>query len=396
MLSRTKSTMLVALVMLALISVAPRAIAQTIDGNLTGTIVDPTGATVPNATVEITNTATGIKSSVKTGVDGLYRFNNLPVGNYDISVTASGFSTSGLKNVAVELNKTATANVTMQVQGVTQEIAVVEARSTIDTTTSQLQSTFKADQIVDLPIIENTAGGNLPNGALNLSLPSAGVASNGGIGQGTGPSVGGQRPRNNNFMIEGVDNNNKAVTGLLVYVPTDATQEFSILQNQYNSEFGHSTGGQFNTIVKSGTNQIHGSAYEYFQNRRLNSLDQSFKRQGTLEKPRFDQNRFGGSVGFPIVKNKWFGFGDFEYAPLGQASTTFSPVRAPTAQGYALLDAMPALNATGTSGVSKTNLGVLKQFVSPAPVADDTTRVNGVAIPIGILPITGPNYVNLM
>src|SRR5207248_7657838 len=118
--SKTKSTMLLALVMLTLISFAPRAVvAQTIDGNLTGTVVDPTGATVPNATVDITNSQTGIKSSVKTGVDGLYRFNNLPVGNYDVSVTASGFSTSGLKNVSVELNKTATANVTMQVQGVT-------------------------------------------------------------------------------------------------------------------------------------------------------------------------------------------------------------------------------------------------------------------------------------
>src|SRR5437762_6265331 len=314
MFSKMKSTMLIALVMLALISFAPRVVAQTIDGNLTGTVVDPTGATVPNATVDLTNTATGIKASTKTGIDGLYRFNNVLVGNYDLTVTASGFSTSGLKNVAVELNKTATANVTMQVQGVTQEIAVVEARSTIDTTTSQLQSTFKADQIVDLPIIENTAGGNLPNGALNLSLPSAGVASNGGIGQGTGPSVGGQRPRNNNFMIEGVDNNNKAVTGLLVYVPTDATQEFSILQNQYNSEFGHSTGGQFNTVVKGGTNDMHGSLYEYFQNRKLNAMDQSFKRQGETTKPRYDQNRVGGSVGGPIVKNKWYYFGNFEYA----------------------------------------------------------------------------------
>src|ERR1700681_4089546 len=118
MLFRTKSTMLIALVMLlALISFAPRAMAQTIDGNLTGTVVDPTGATVPNATVEITNTATGIKSAAQTGVDGGYRFNNISVGNYDISVTASGFSTSGLKNLAVELNKTSTANVTMQLQG---------------------------------------------------------------------------------------------------------------------------------------------------------------------------------------------------------------------------------------------------------------------------------------
>src|SRR5439155_3939138 len=259
--------------------------------------------------------------------------NNLPVGNYDVTVTASGFATSGLKNVAVDLNKTSTANVTMQVQGVTQEIAVIEAPAPIDTTTSQLQSTFKSDQIVNLPIIESA--GNF-YGALNLSMLSAGVASNGGVGQGTGPSVGGQRPMNNNFMVEGVDNNNKTVTGPLVYVPTDATGEFAILQNNYNSEFGHSTGGQFNTVVKSGENGMHGTAYEYFQNRKLNAIDQKYVRQGITKNPRYDQNRVGGSVGGPIIKNKWFYFGNFEYAPLGQASTVSAPVLTPTAAGYAL------------------------------------------------------------
>src|SRR4029078_6999980 len=104
--------------------------------------------------------------------------------------------------------------------------------------------------------------------------------------------------------------------------------------------------------------------------------------QGIVEKPRYDQNRVGGSVGGPVIKNKWVYFGNFEYAPLGQASTSSSPVRVPTAAGYALLDAMPALNAAGTAGVSKTNLGVLKQFVNPAPVGDSFTVVNGTQIPI--------------
>src|SRR3989442_11246165 len=186
MFSKIRSRLLIALMVLALIGFAPRVFAQAIDGNLTGTVLDPTGASVPNATVEITNTATGIKTTTKTGVDGLYRFNNIPVGNYDVAVMASGFTMSVLKNVAVELNKTATANVTMQVQGVSQEVAVVEAPSTIDTTTAQLQSTFQADQIVNLPIIESA--GNF-YGALNLAMLSSGIASNGGVGQGTGPSV---------------------------------------------------------------------------------------------------------------------------------------------------------------------------------------------------------------
>ena len=95
------------------------------------------------------------------------------------------------------------------------------------------------------------------------------MATSGGIGVGTGPSVGGQRPRNNNFTIEGIDNNNGSVTGPLVTVPNDAVAEFTFLQNQFGADFGHSSGGQFNQVVKSGTNQFHGSAYEYFINRNL-------------------------------------------------------------------------------------------------------------------------------
>jgi outer membrane receptor protein involved in Fe transport len=364
-----------------LLVISSPSFSQTIDGNLVGTVVDPTGATVPNADVDIENTATGVKYTTRTGPDGLYRFNNVPVGTYDVRVKAAGFADTTVRTM-VELNRTGTANVNLQVQGVTAEVAVVEAPSTIDTTNAQVQSTFQAEQIVNVPIIE-TAGNFY--GALNLSLLSAGVASNGGLGQGIGPSVGGQRPMNNNFMVEGVDNNRKDITGPLVYIPTDATQEFSILQNQYTAEFGHSTGGQFNTIIKSGTNDLHGSLYEYFQNRKLNATGEEFKRQG-LGKPRYDQNRLGGSVGGPIIKNKWFYFGNFEYAPLGQAFTLSSPVSSPTAAGYALLDAMPNL--------SKTNLAVLKQYATPAPVAKGTTLVNGVPIPYGILPIAGKNYTN--
>ena len=120
MFAKGKSVMVIAIAMILFAGHAGLAVAQTIDGNVTGTVVDSTGATVPNASVEITNTATGIKNTTKTGTDGLYRFNNLPVGKYDISVNAAGFAVSGLKNVPIELNKTSTANVTMQVQGVTQ------------------------------------------------------------------------------------------------------------------------------------------------------------------------------------------------------------------------------------------------------------------------------------
>ena len=157
-----------------------------------------------------------------------------------------------------------------------------------------------------------------------------------------------------------MDNNAKTVTGPLVYVPIEATAEFTLLQNQFAPEFGHSSGGQFNTIVKSGTNELRGSLYEYFQNRNLNAVDQAFARQDIREIPRFDQNRLGGSVGGPIRKNKLFYFGNFEYAPLGQAFTLSPPVSAPAAEGFARLAAIP--------GLSQTNHHVLWQPVGAVRV----------------------------
>ncbi len=123
-----------------------------------------------------------------------------------------------------------------------------QAGVALDTTTVQLQQTFETKELQDLP----TATTGL--GVLNVSLLVPGVASSGAVGAGTGPSVGGQRPRANNYTIEGIDNNNKSVTGPLVYIPNDAVGEFTLITNQFSPEFGHSAGGQFNTIVRSGTN----------------------------------------------------------------------------------------------------------------------------------------------
>jgi len=320
-------------VLMALMCVAALSYGQAIDANLVGTVVDASGSAVPNANIEIRHIATGVKTDTKTNVDGQYRLNNIPIGLYNVTATASGFATATLKNVDIQLSKTSTANITLQVGSVSTSVDVSDVGAVIDTTTSQLQSNFESRQIVNLPIIENANG---LFGALNLSLLSAGVSSNGGVGQGTGPSVGGQRPMNNNFMIEGVDNNNKTVTGPLVYVPTEATAEFTLLQNQVGSEFGHSSGGQFNTVIKSGSNEMHGSAYEYFQNRNLNAVDAIYANQGIRNNPRFDQNRLGASVGGALIKDRLFYFANGEYAPLGVGSTVSTPVFAPTAAGFAM------------------------------------------------------------
>src|SRR5215472_61874 len=186
---------------------------QATDANLVGIVADASGAGVPNADVEVTNNATGVKSIAKTETSGTYRFNNLPAGTYDLRASAMGFATAAMRGLELQLNKNTTANVTLQVASVSSTVEIAAASTTIDTTTAHLQTTFESSQIVNLPIIENSNGFF---GALNLSLLSAGVTSNGGVGQGTGPSVGGQRPVANNYMIEDIDNNNKVITGPLV------------------------------------------------------------------------------------------------------------------------------------------------------------------------------------
>src|SRR5262249_36536186 len=151
----------------------------------------------------------------------------------------------------------------------------------------------------------------------NLSLLPAGVVSNGGIGPGRAPVVGGQWPTSSNFYIDGTDNNNRGIPGQLASVSNEAAAEFLTQQNQYSPEVGHAAGGQFNMITRTGTNAFHGAFYEYFWNRNLNAVDQAFARQGITDNPRYDQNRLGANLGFPIVRDRLFFFGDFEYIPLG-------------------------------------------------------------------------------
>ncbi|MBV8729653.1 MAG: TonB-dependent receptor [Acidobacteriia bacterium] len=370
------------LLVVFLSSLCSRLQAQAISGDLVGVTTDSTGAGIPNATVTATNTATNVKSTTTTNTSGEYRISNLPAGSYDLTAEANGFAKSTLTMVTVQLNQTTTANLSLQVGGVATTVEVAAAGALIDTTTAQIENTYTTKQIADLPIV---SGGQ---GVLNLSLLQAGVGSAGGIGVGSGPSIGGQRPRNNNFTIEGVDNNLKSVTGPVVYIPNESISEFTLLQNQFTAEYGHSSGGQFNTIVKSGANEYHGTIYEYMQNRNLNALDQSFKNQHIYTLPRYDQNHLGANVGGPIRKNKLFFFGSFEYNPLGQASTTGAPVYAPTSAGYATLANIP--------NISKTNLGVLQQYaVAPAVTPGaPTVTVNGISVATGIIPIAAPNYTN--
>jgi hypothetical protein len=328
---------------------------------------------------------TAVKRQATTDATGGYRFANALPGRYEVSAAAKGFVTQAMKNVAVDLNKTITSNLTLQVGEVSTTVEVTEAAAAIDTSTAQLSSTFEARQARDLSLASNSNGFN-NLGAINLSLLSAGVSSSGGVGYGIGPSVGGQRPTNNNFVIDGIDNNRRDVTGPIATISNEATGNFTLIQNMMSPEFGHSSGGTFNVVPRSGTNEVHGSIYNYMQNRNLNALDASAKRSGISERPRFDQNRLGATIGGPVIKNKLFYFGNFEYKPFGVASVPASGVEGPTAAGLQMLDQIP--------GVSRTNLDVFKQYVPVASAATGFVSVGGRDIPTGPLEIVAPFFIN--
>ena len=251
-----------------------------------------------------------------------------------------------------------------------ESVEVVAAAATLDTTTSQVQTSFETKQLMDLP---NTSSGN---GVLNLSLLNAGISTSGATGAGTGPSVGGQRPRNNNFTIEGIDNNSDSVTGPVVSLPNDSVGELTVLQNQFSADFGHSSGGQFNTVVRSGTNEIHGEAYEYMTNRNMNAANNLDAVDGNPLHPRYDDNRFGGQAGGPIKKNKLFYFFNYEYEPTGYAGSA-GLLFAPTADGWSALSATPGINTN--------NLGVLKQYLGTA-----ATAAPAGSTPFGYYPVISP------
>ena len=363
------------------------AFGQTVDANLVGTVSDPSGAVVANAKVTATNTGTNVPYETTTNSDGDYRLNNLPVGKYDINVTVTGFAPKTQAGVQLDLNHTSQVNFSLAVGSTTTAVDITEAPALIETTSSQVQTTYDSKMAVEEPIagISKVVNGA---GIYNLSLVGAGVASSGGVGQGTGPSIAGQRPENNYFTLDGVQNNNAVSTGPNTYVSNEATQELNVAQNQFSAEFGGASGGVFNLVVKTGTNQLHGSIFEYMQNRDLNAVDYSTVAGGGLRyNTRFDNNRLGATIGGPVIKNKLFYFGSFEYNPLGQASAPGNPVDAPTAAGITLLNNMSTL--------SKTNLGIFEKYVPVAGAPNgDTTVVNGVTIPLGQLSFASPNFNN--
>ena len=346
---------------LALVFSMPTA-AQRITGTLRGQVLDPSGAAVPDAQVTATNQETGVSVKITATSAGTYSFPSLIPGTYKVEVEAKGFKNFLKTGVNVIANQDNVADARIDLGVATEVVEVSGGSVAIQTTSSELNNTFDS-RAMDLP----NGAGTLNGSPLNLAVLAPNVVAQPGGVTGIGGSVGGTRPRDNNFTVDGVDDNNLGVTGNNSTVIPDAVGEFNLTTNQFSAEYGHSAGGQFSLVTKTGTNNWHGSGEWYNQNRNYNSLDNLTKGSilnGSLPgQPAFDNNRFGGTVGGPIIKSKLFVFGAYEYTTLhGQgAPTAFT---APTAAGMATLQANAADSAVKA---------LLANF--PIAVANDAGKV---------------------
>jgi hypothetical protein len=300
------------------------ALAQVDQGTVLGTVQDTTGAVIPGAKVTLTNTDTGLTLERKTNSSGIYVFSPLKIGNYELSATASGFETTSQQGLHLDIQQRLNVVLTLHPGSVSQTVTVSSGPPLLQTQDAAVGQVISAKTINDTPL----------NGRnwVYIAQLTAGVAPPFGNtrGSGTGDFVAnGQRAEQNNFILDGVDNNTNLVdflngSSFVMRPPPDALSEFSLQTSNFSAEFGHSAGAVMNATVKSGTNQIHGDVWEYVRNTDLDAQNWN-----ALTIPPYHQNQFGATLGFPIWKNKLFYFGDAEANRISIGQTNILSV--PTA-----------------------------------------------------------------
>ncbi|HEY6122013.1 MAG TPA: TonB-dependent receptor, partial [Pyrinomonadaceae bacterium] len=346
-------------------------------GSVTGVALDSNGAAIPNATITLKNEANGQSLTSQTSSTGAFGFPNVLGGEYTVTGEAQGFQPANQK-VKVLLNQESTINLVLSAAGVTGVVEITSSgEALVQTDTSQLGRNFESRQVEDLPIFNDVRA---------LALLSPNVVAQGVGVSGDGGSVGGTRPHANAFNVDGVDNNSPDLTGKQVNIIQDSISEVSILTNNYNAEFGTGGAGQFNTVTKTGTNQFHGSAFGYLQNRHLNAATTSeeFNLQtGVItQKPPFTDPRYGGTIGGPILKNKLFFFGAYQREPINQQASGVA-YTAPTAAGLSQIATLP--------GASPFVVNLLRDNLVLPTTATTTQTVLGTAgIPFGVVSLVTP------
>jgi hypothetical protein len=321
--------------------------AQTSKGFVTGVVEDPNGAGIANASIKITNLTTGVSRDTVADSSGSFRLDAVDPGAYMLEVSAQGFKTAKLDRIEVNAAQTVNLPLRLEIGSPTEEVVVSAGPEVVVQSSDGARvNTLGEREIRDLPVL-----GLNP---VNLVFTLPGVADVGGANgvaagfvQGTEFSINGLRPRGNNQLIDGLDNNDNSITGQ-VYQPSvrDAYSQVTVLGGDYSAEYGRAGGAVVNVITRSGSNQFHGSFYDIIQNSAFDALTPGQKSQSELtEVPQFSQNTFGFSLGGPVIKNKLFFFGTFQ-ADLVRAGGVTGRAVVPTEAG---LNQLRALFPAGAS-----------------------------------------------
>lgn len=329
--------------------------AQFESGTVLGTVTDSSGSAVSGASVTLTNTRTGAASDTKSGENGDFVFVNERLGTYSVKAAKSGFKTAETSPFELTVDARQRVDVKLEVGAVSESVTITDAAAILETDTSSRGEVINPSQITELPL----------NGRAyaDLTLLVPGVAKsaleNGSDSSRDGSfNVNGQRSELNNFMLDGVDNNaygtsNQGFSNQVMQASPDAIQEFKVETNNFSAEYDHAAGAVINVSIRSGTNQLHGSLFEYNRNTIFNAVGFFKPQNGTLP---FNQNQFGAAVGGPIVKNRLFLFGDYEgfrrvYHPLQFATVPTTAMDQGDFSAYGLPIVNPFTGAVAPNGI---------------------------------------------
>ena len=317
--ARVVSAVLTAMVIL----LATAAAAQQGTSEMKGVVLDTQNAVLPGVTLTIRNQDTGMFREAVSNSDGTYFVTGLPPGVYEIRAMLSGFKQYTRPDVPLEIGKTTTIDVSMEVGRVEEVVTVTAEAPIVDVSSKEIGGRLTGRDLTDLPSVNrNFVGliGLLPGIVPNISTESFGSDA---------IFVNGTDSRNNNFFVDGANNNDDFIgqrAGTQARTPIEAIQEFQVLTHQFDAEFGRTTGAVINAVTKQGTNRFRGSAFSFFQDAALTKKD-FFADQNDLAKPDTKQEQFGGTIGGPIVRDKAHFFFSLERVMIDRATTINIPVR---------------------------------------------------------------------
>jgi hypothetical protein len=374
--------------------------AQVDAGAILGTVSDTSGAQINGATVTVANEGTSASLTTTTGNDGGYKFTPLPIGQYTVTVTLQGFSTVTQKHVTVAIGAEVLINVTLKPGAVNETIEVASTVPVLETQDASVGQVMDSRNVNNLPL----NGRNftfLAQLAAGVNTPQADTRGNAASGA---FSANGNRPAQNNYLLDGIDNNSDTVdflngTNFVVLPPVDAIEEFKVQTSDFSAEFGRSGAAVLNASIKSGTNSFHGAAWEFFRNDKLDAAD-FFENAGGVPKGELRQNQFGFTAGGPVVipklfngRNKVFFFGDYEGLRRVQGTILTGSVPTATERSSGYTNFQDLITGQASSAPRTDDLGRLIPVGTVLDPATTRAVTTGVVDPVSGLPATATGFV---